>query len=281
MIIYFNGKYLPLDEVKISPFDRGFQYADGVYEALRSYNGKLFRYESHMKRLKYSLDELNISFNSLNEFESISLRLAEMNKILPGDFSVYIQITRGVQFPRKHNYENNLTPTVFVSVSELKDNSHQLEKGVKVILEEDIRWTRCDIKSVSLLPSTLAKTKAVNSDAYEAIFYRDDKITEGSHTNFFGLKDNVLYTAPLSNYILAGITREVVIELCVENKTKVIEDYIRADQLKNYDEFFITGTTTEVTPVIQIDDWIIGNGNPGEVTRIIQKYFREYVNSII
>lgn len=279
MIVYFNEKYLPLDEVKISPYDRGFHYADGVYEALRSYNGKLFQFESHMKRLKYSLNELNISFNNLKEFESISLKLAEMNDILPGDFSVYIQITRGVQFPRKHNYENNITPTVFVSVSKIKDNNEQLDKGVKIILEEDIRWTRCDVKSVSILPSTLAKTKAVNQNAYEAIFHRDGKITEGSHTNFFAVKDSVVYTAPLSNFILEGITRKVVIELCVENKIKVIEDYIRVDQLKGFDEFFITGTTTEITPVIRIADSIVGNGLPGKVTRLIQKYFREYVNS--
>jgi D-alanine transaminase len=281
MIVYFNGKYLPLDEVKISPYDRGFQYADGVYEALRSYNGILFRFESHMKRLKYSLDELNISFNALEEIESISLKLAEMNIILPKDFSVYIQITRGVQFPRKHNYYDDLTPTVFVSVSELKDNSQQLEKGVKVILEEDIRWTRCDIKSISILPSTLAKTKAVNSDSYEAIFHRDDKITEGSHTNFFAIKDDVVFTAPLSNFILEGITREVIIELCAVNTIKVVEDYIRADELQTFDEFFITGTTTEVTPVVQINEWAVANGMPGELTIALQKQFREHVNSII
>lgn len=278
MIVYFNGKYLPLDEVKISPYDRGFQYADGVYEALRSYNGKLFRYESHMKRLKYSLDELNISFKALDEFDSISLNLAEMNKILPKDFSVYIQITRGVQFPRKHNYENNLSPTVFVSVSELKDNSHQLVKGVKVILEEDIRWTRCDIKSISILPSTLAKTKAISQNAYEAIFHRDNLITEGSHTNFFAVKDGVVYTAPISNFILEGITREVIIELCAVNNIKVVEDYVRVDELKTYNEFFITGTTTEVTPVIQIDEWMVGSGKPGTVTRLIQSIFREHVS---
>lgn len=280
MIVYFNKKYLPLDEVKISPYDRGFHYADGVYETLRSYNGKLFQFESHMNRLKYSLNELNICFNDLKEFEFISLKLAEMNDIIPEDFSVYIQITRGVQFPRKHNYENNLIPTVFVSVSKLKDNSEQLERGVKVILEEDMRWTRSDVKSVSILPSTLVKTKAVNQNAYEAIFHRDNKITEGSHTNFFAVKDSVVYTAPLSNFILEGITRKVIIELCVENKIKVIEDYIRVDQLKSFDEFFITGTTTEITPVIRIADSIVGNGFPGKITRLIQKFFREYVNSI-
>lgn len=270
---------MPLDEVKISPYDRGFQYADGVYEALRSYNGKLFRIESHVKRLKYSLNELNIGFYNLNEFGFISLKLAELNNILTADFSVYIQITRGVQFPRKHNYENNLTPTVFVSVAKLKDNSQHVEMGVKVILEEDIRWTRCDIKSISILPSIMGKTRAVNSDAYEAIFHRGNLITEGSHTNFFAIKDDVIYTAPLSNLILEGITREVVIELCIENKKKIVEDYIRVDELKSFDEFFVTGTTTEITPVVRINDWFVGNGLPGESTRKIQKIFKEYAES--
>lgn len=280
MIVYFNGKYVSPDEVKISPYDRGFQYADGVYEALRSYNGKLFRFESHIKRLQYSLNELNIGFNTLDEFESISLNLAKMNNILPEGFSVYIQITRGVQFPRKHNYEKNLAPSVFVSVSKLKDNSEQLEKGVKVILEEDIRWTRCDIKSISILPAIMSKTKAVNSDAYEAVLNRDDLVTEGTHTNFFAVKKGVVYTSSLSNFILEGITREVIIELCIKNKIRIEEDYIKVSDMQNYEEFFITGTTTEVTPVIQINDWLVGNGSPGKLTRLIQNIFQDYVKSI-
>ncbi len=279
MIVYFNGDYLNIDEVKISPFDRGFQFADGVYEVLRSYNGKLFRFESHMKRLEYSLNELNINFEALKQFESISQNLAEMNNFLHKEFSVYIQITRGVQFPRKHNYENNLSPTVFVSVSELKDISYQLEKGVKVILEKDIRWARCDIKSIALLPSTIAKTKAFHSDAYDSIFYRDNLITEGSHTNFFAVKNDVVYTAPLSNFILEGITREVIIDLCKKNKINIEESYIRLEEILDFDEFFITGTLTEITPVVQIDNSIIGNGSPGKMTKLLQKSFYEFVNS--
>jgi len=279
MIVYFNGDYLHIDEVKISPYDRGFQFADGVYEVLRSYNRKLFRFESHMKRLEYSLNELNINFKALKHFERISQNLAEMNNFLHKEFSVYIQITRGVQFPRKHNYENNLSPTVFFSVSELKDISYQLEKGVKVILEKDIRWARCDIKSIALLPSTIAKTRAVHSDAYDSIFYRDNLITEGSHTNFFAVKNDVVYTAPLSNFILEGITREVIIDLCKKNKINIEESYIRLEEILDYDEFFITGTLTEITPVVQIDNSLIGNGSPGKMTKLLQKSFYEYVNS--
>jgi D-alanine transaminase len=279
MIVYFNGEYLHLDEVKVSPFDRGFQFADGVYEVLRTYNGKLFRFESHMKRLEFSLSELNINFKVQDEFETISIKLAEMNKLLNHNFSVYIQITRGVQFPRKQNYENNLSPTVFVSVSKLKDISYQHKRGVKVILEKDIRWARCDIKSIALLPSIMAKTRAIKSDAYDSIFHRENLITEGSHTNFFAVKNNIIYTAPLSNFILEGITREVIINLCKKNKIKIVEDYVKLDDILQYDEFFITGTLTEITPVVQIDNFIIGNGSPGKLTILLQKYFYEYINS--
>ena len=170
--------------------------------------------------------------------------------------------------------------SVFISVSEILDNNQQLERGVKIILEQDIRWLRCDIKSISILPSVLAKTKAVSFNAYETVFYRDNFITEGSHTNFFAVRNDIIYTAPLSNFILEGVTREVIIELCFLNNLKVVEDYIKVDELKTFDEFFITGTTTEVTPVIQLNDWIVGDGIPGKVTKLIQNIFYEYVKSV-
>ena len=272
MIVYFNDKYIPHDEVKISPFDRAFLFSDGVYEALRTYNGKLFRLDDHLERLKYSLQQLEIPFNDFNLIETICTKLADINKIKT-DYSVYLQISRGVSFPRTHNYENNLTPNVFAFVKPIKDNSKEINTGVKVILEKDLRWLRCDIKSTSLLPAVMANQNAIRNNAYEAILFRDDFITEGSHTTFFAVKNNKIFTAPLSNYILNGITRKVVLELCKENKIDFSEEYINVNELKSFDEFFITGTTTEVTPVIQIDDWIVGDGKPGIITRNIQELF--------
>ena len=272
MIVYFNDKYIPHDEVKISPFDRAFLFSDGVYEALRTYNGKLFRLDDHLERLKYSLQQLEIPFNDFNLIETICTKLADINKIKT-DYSVYVQISRGVSFPRTHNYENNLTPNVFAFVKPIKENSKEINTGVKVILEKDLRWLRCDIKSTSLLPAVMANQNAIRNNAYEAILFREDFITEGSHTTFFAVKKNKIFTAPLSNYILNGITRKVVLELCKENKIDFSEEYINVNELKSFDEFFITGTTTEVTPVIQIDDWIVGDGKPGIITRNIQKLF--------
>ena len=207
MIVYFNDKYIPHDEVKISPFDRAFLFSDGVYEALRTYNGKLFRLDDHLERLKYSLQQLEIPFNDFNLIETICTKLADINKIKT-DYSVYLQISRGVSFPRTHNYENNLTPNVFAFVKPIKDNSKEINTGVKVILEKDLRWLRCDIKSTSLLPAVMANQNAIRNNAFEAILFRDDFITEGSHTTFFAVKNNKIFTAPLSNYILNGITQK-------------------------------------------------------------------------
>jgi D-alanine transaminase len=279
MIVYFNDKYIPHDEVKISPFDRAFLFSDGVYEALRTYNGKLFRLNDHLERLKYSLSQLEISFNDFSLIEEITSKLAHINNIT-NDYSVYLQLSRGVSFPRTHNYENNLTPNVFAFVKPIKDNSKEINTGVKVILEKDLRWLRCDIKSTSLLPAVMANQNAIRNNAYEAILFRDEFITEGSHTSFFAIRGNKIFTAPLSNYILNGITRKVVIELCKENKIDICEEYINVNELKSFDEFFITGTTTEVTPVIQIDDWIAGNGKPGNITHSIQKLFFNTVKQV-
>ncbi|MBE0539295.1 MAG: D-amino-acid transaminase [Ignavibacterium sp.] len=279
MIVYFNDKYIPHDDVKISPFDRAFLFADGVYEALRTYNGKLFRLQDHLERLKYSLQELEISFNDFDQLENISTKLAEINNIKT-DYSVYLQISRGTSFPRTHNYESNLIPNVFVFVKPIKDNSKEISSGVKVILEKDLRWLRCDIKSTSLLPAIIANQNAVRNNAFEAILFRDDFITEGSHTNFFAIKNNKIYTAPLSNYILNGITRKVILELCRENKIDFSEEYINVNELKSFDEFFLTGTTTEVTPVIKIDDLIVGNEKPGNITRSIQELFFNSVKQV-
>jgi len=279
MTVYFNDKYIPHDEVKVSPFDRAFLFSDGVYEALRTYNNKFFRWDDHLKRLKYSLKELGINFNDFDRFKNIFTELADINNIKT-DYSVYLQISRGVSFPRTHHYEDNLVPNVFSFAKPIKDNSKELTNGVKVILEKDLRWLRCDIKSTSLLPSVIANQNAIRNNAYEAILFRDDSITEGSHTSFFAVKDNKIFTAPLSNYILNGITRKVVLELCKENKIDSCEEHINVNELINFDEFFITGTTTEVTPIIQIDDWIVGDGKPGSITLKIQGLFFNTVKQV-
>ncbi len=278
MKVFFNGQYLELEQVRISPFDRGFQYADGVYEVMRTYFGKLFRASDHFERLKESLKQIRIKYSEVDQLENVIYRLIELNQFSGKDVSAYIQITRGEFFPRRHSFPpENVKPTVFVSVSVIHEESRSLPEGIKLIIVKDIRWSRCDIKSISLLPGVLANQHAVDEGAEEAIWERDGILYEGSHTNFWAVKDGIVYTAPLSNYILPGISRKVVIEVCRENSIRVTEEAVRKDELKSFDEFFITGTTTEVKPVIRIENWKIGGGKPGKITERIYSLLINYI----
>ncbi|MCU0406693.1 MAG: D-amino-acid transaminase [Ignavibacteriaceae bacterium] len=273
MIFYFNGQFLNLSDINISPFDRGFLFADGVYESVRTYNKKLFRYKDHLDRLKRSLKETRIDFKELDSIENIIYELMIKNEI-DGEALVYIQITRGTAMPRTHSFPKEKT-SPFISVQELKESTEEQTNGVKVILQEDVRWLRCDIKSISLLPIVLASQKASDENAAEAILVRDGQITEGTHTNFFAVKDETLYTAPKSRLILEGITRKVVLEFCDKFKIDYREEFIYKDDLKSFDEFFITSTTKEITPVTSIDYWIINQGKPGKVTKSLQSLFKK------
>ncbi len=273
MIVFINNKFVDEKDAAISPFDRGFLFADGVYESIRSYNGKLFQYKNHIKRLKRSLTEIQINFRQTENLESIIYELIERNKIR-GQAVVYLQVTRGTSIPRKHEFPPASTnPTLFISVQNFSENINEKENGIKVILDKDTRWLRCDIKSVSLLPIILSNQKAKKAGAEEAILIRDGSITEGTHTNFFAVKKNVVFTAPESDFILSGITRKVVLKLCSKLKIKVKEEFIPENDLKSFDEFFITSTQKEITPVVQIDDWKINNSKPGEITKLLQAEF--------
>ena len=275
MFIYLNNAIIPLADSHLSPFDRGFLFADGVYESIRTYNRKLFRYEDHLERLKRSLKETRIVFDRLNSIEKIIYKLIKKNNI-EKESLVYLQITRGSAQQRTHSFpKEKTTPTLFISVKEFKEDIEEQSKGVKVILQEDVRWLRCDIKSTSLLPVVLASQKASEEGATEAILIRDGMITEGTHTNFFAVKDETVFTAPKSRLILDGITRKVVLEFCEKFKIDFKEEFIDKDDLKNFTEFFITSTTKEITPVTMIDYWQINNGEPGKITMSLQSVFKK------
>ena len=275
MVVNFNNEFILLSEVTLSPFDRGFLFADGVYESIRTYNKKLFRYEEHLKRLIRSLKETKIEFNNVDLLENIIYELFKKNNF-ENEVLVYLQITRGAAYPRTHSFpEEKTTPTLFISVKEFKENNLEQSQGVKVILQEDVRWLRCDIKSTSLLPVVLANQRASEEGAAEAILVRDGVITEGTHTNFFAVKDETVYTAPKSRLILNGITREIVLEFCKKFKIDFKEEFINKDDLKNFTEFFITSTTKEITPVTTIDYWTVNEGEPGKITRSLQSVFKK------
>ena len=275
MLVFLNDKIIPMGKSCISPFDRGFLFADGVYESIRTYNRKLFKYEEHIERLKKSLREIRIDFDGLNSIENIIYELIKKNNI-EKESLIYLQITRGSATQRIHSFPKEKNrPTLFISVKEFKENFKEQSKGVKVILQEDVRWLRCDIKSTSLLPVVLANQKASEEGAAEAILVRDGMITEGTHTNFFAVKNETVYTAPKSRLILNGITRRIVLDFCEKFKIDFKEEFIEKDNLKDFTEFFITSTTKEITPVVRIDYWSVIDEKPGKITLSLQAVFKK------
>ena len=275
-IVYLNGEFVPKETAKISPDDRGFIFADGVYEVAKYYNGKPFRYNDHIHRLERSLRELEIDFTETDSLKSVFSDLIIRNNFQDKHAGVYLQITRG-ENKRVHYFPKNVKPTVYAFAFDLPSFNDNLKNGIKVTTHEDIRWQRCDIKSVSLLPNTMIFNKAVKSGAGECILIRNGMVTEATHSSVLGIKNGIVTTHPLSNLILPGITRKVIIEICAAGNIPVEERAFTEIEMYDMDEIIIAGTGSEITPAIQVNDKIIGNGNPGEITRFIQNSFFEMV----
>ncbi|WDP91604.1 MAG: D-amino-acid transaminase [Desulfobacter sp.] len=279
MIAYFNGEYLEKDEITISPDDRGFLFADGLYEVIRAYRKKLFRAKDHIDRLNAGAAHLRLGVTDFSDLEGVAETLLEKNE-LKGDATVYFQITRGVA-PRGHAFPDpSPAPTVFASAA-LFDPTRTVtsrEDGIPVITVPDNRWARCDMKTVALTANVLANQEAVEKGAKEALFVRDGVIMEGTHSNFFAVMDGCLVTAPASNYILHGITRKVILELAAEKGLAFREGPVFRTDLDKVTEAFITGTTTEITPVVSIDGASVGTGAPGPVTRTLQDAFTDLIS---
>jgi D-alanine transaminase len=241
---------------------------------IKYYGGKPFRYADHMDRLRRSLREIRIDFDDFDQLETVFQTLLERNGLANQEAGIYLQITRG-SHTRIHRFPENIRPTVYATVFPFASKPDQLENGVKAITAEDIRWLRCDIKSISLLPNVLFAQKAEEYDAAETIFIRDGIVTEGTHSSFMAVKNDVVYTHPDSNLILPGITKKVIIEICKTHNIRLVEEGIPASELAGMDEMMIVGTGSEVTPVVQLDDKPVGNGKSGPVTRFIQEKFFE------
>ncbi len=274
--VYLNGNFVVRENALISPDDRGFLFADGVYEVIKCYNGTAFRMADHISRLERSLKEIGITGVDVEQFNPIVSELLLLNNFTNGNAGIYIQITRGTH-QRVHYFPKNIQPTIYAYAFELPSSKENLEKGIKTIIREDIRWHRCDIKSIALLPNTMLFNQAVETGAGETILTRNGKVTEATHSSVLGVKNGKVITHPLSNFILPGITRKVVLEVCVANHIPVVENAISENELFELDELMIAGTGTEVTPVVQLEDKFVGNKKPGEITRFIQQKFFELV----
>ena len=274
-IVFLNGDYVPAEEAKVSVDDRGYLFADGVYEVIRVYEGRPFRIDAHLDRIAHGLDDLQIELPSLDDLEDVIEKLLDDNGLRSGDAKVYMQVTRGAA-PRMHAFPKNARPSVYIAASALKPHPDSyFSDGVAAITVSDTRWSRCDIKSISLLPNVLANQRAHAAGAFEALFVRDGIVLEGSHSNLWAVFDETLVTYPAGNYILCGITRDEVFDIAEANDIQAGEGLIPEERLLDADELFLSGTTTEIMPISSVNGVDIGDGKVGPVTKRLQKLYRE------
>ena len=259
MWVYLNGEIIPADEAKISPLDRSFTFGDGVYEVIPSYNQELFLFEDHLERFKTSLAKTFIPApTELDNLEDILKKLHVKNRYHNQSF--YIQITRGVQESRSHTASENIIPTLFINSQNLdinpyRGNAHK--EGLRVRLEEDIRWQRCDIKTTALIGNILSMHDPSLEIVDEILLHKDGILNEGSKSNIFLVKQDKVYTPPLNQNILPGVTRNFIINLLKKHNIEVFEEEISVESIYECEELWLTSSTKEIQPVAFIDDYQI------------------------
>ena len=277
-IAYVNGQYLPEADAKVSIFDRGFLFADGVYEVTPIVNGRLVDYDAHIERLDRSLKELRMAWPcTAAELRAMHEELVKRNALREG--IIYMQVTRGVA-DRQFNFpkEARSSLVAFPQVMMLVDNPNA-RTGVKVVTTPDIRWLRRDIKSVMLLAPVLGKQEAYEKGASEGWMVEDGFVTEGTSSNAYIVKDNTVITRPLSNRILAGCTRRALFRLAREHGVKIEERAFTPDEACAADEAFLTSASQFVMPIVEIDGKRVGGGQPGPSPRELRDFFMEEVQS--
>ena len=265
-VAFINGAFMPLAEAKVSIEDRGFQFGDGIYEVIRTYKGRPFAIEAHLARLDRSALALALT-QPYSRAEWADHVMEGIRRAAYPEAKVYIQITRGVA-PRDHAYSDEVTPTVVMTVREF----HPLDKsvqaaGVEAMTIEDIRWGRCDIKSVNLLANVLARQQVKQAQVFEAILVNAGLVTEGAISNVMVVQGETVVTAPEGPRILPGVTRAVVLDLALSEGLPIQERFVSQADLYEADEVFLTGTTVEVLAVVRVDGKVIGDGRPGPITQ--------------
>lgn len=284
MQVYLNGSYLDHMEAKVSVADRGFIFGDGVYEVTRVTEGRFFKEKEHLERLREGLNGLKIKAESslIKKIPEIGRELLERNKLQNGEAAVYLQVTRGAAWPRTHTFpETDVPVTLYLSASAFSPHTELHRSGVDAITVSDVRWSRCNLKTVNLLPNTLAKEQAKEAGVNSAVLIRDGMITESPNANIFGVKDGVLYTYPSTNYILKGITRQTVFDIAGQAGIPVRHVPVSEYKLFSLDELFFSGTTTDIQPVTVVNGKNIGNGKPGPVCRKIQEGYKDLLYSVV
>lgn len=271
-----NGELVKRAEAKVDIEDRGYQFGDGVYEVIRVYNGKMFTIQEHLNRFVKSSDSIGISLPySIDKLSALLEELVTKNSLVQG--TIYMQITRGTA-PRNHVFPaKDVVPTLVAYTKEVSRPVNSLMSGVKAILTEDIRWMRCDIKSLNLLGNLLAKQKAAELGCFEAVQHRGDQVTEGSSSNIYIVKNGVVSTHESNHLILKGITKDVILQLCSENNIPVEERTFTLAELAEADEVFLSSTTSEVMPIVEIGGEKVKEGVPGPITKKLQLLFSEEI----
>jgi D-alanine transaminase len=247
--VYLSGKWLKPDEAFVSVFDRAFMFGDGVYEVTPFYKGKAFKLKEHLKRLQYSLDQIQVAFDafSLENFMYEALDRLNLNE---ADAAVYIQVSRGAA-ARSHFIPEKIETSILLYAFPVTLEGFE-KKTWEVMATEDKRWHRCDIKSTALLANVMANEEAIAAGFAENLLVRKGYFTEGSHSSLFFVKYGVLHTHPEGPEILSGVTRAEVIDICADLNIKVVEKAVHIDELVEVDEIFVTGTTTQIIPISSI-----------------------------
>lgn len=281
--VYLNGTFLAQDQAMVSVMDRGFLFADGIYEVFPVFQGKIFRCAEHLNRLQKSLNAIDFHLTiTHSQWEQIFAELIQQNPTQAAEQTIYLQITRGAANSRTHAYPENLTPTIFANINDHQPPStEQLNQGFKAITVPDIRWHRCNIKSTNLLPNILASKQADLHHAKDAIMIRDGYVIEAASSNVFIVKNGKIYTPPLSHYMLPGITRDLLIELAHTNEIACEEALVSEQALFDADEIWLSGSVKEITPIVKLNDQTVGNGKTGPITQKILAIYNNYKQKFI
>ena len=277
--VYLNGAFLPLAEARISILDRGFQFADGVYEVIPVYGGRPFRMAAHLRRLAYSLTQIRLPDPERHADLADAIReLVAHNG--GGDCSVYVQVTRGTA-PRNHAFPETVHPTVVMTCTPLEAvPAEWLAEGVAAITMEDIRWDRCDIKAITLLPNVMARQRAEENGALEALWVHQGQVVEGAASNLFAVFDGTAVTPPDGPRVLPGITRNVVLELARERSLPVETAPLSRQDLDAAEEVWLTASTKAILPVTRLDDHKVGQGRPGPLFHEVLAAYRERIQQL-
>ncbi len=279
---YVDGAFLPLAEARVSPMDRGFLFGDGAYEVIPVYSRRAFRLDEHVARLGNTLAAMRLANpHGADEWKAIILEIVARNPW--DDQSVYLQVTRGADTRRNHAFPGpEVKPTVFLMSEPLvTPSAEQLATGIAAVSAADIRWLRCDLKTVSMLANCLLRQHAIDHGCMETVLFRDSFLTEGAASSIFVCKDGVLLVPPKSHLMLPGITYDVVLELARSHGMKHEVREVLEAEVRSADELWMTSSTKEVLPITSLDGRAVGDGKPGPMGRQMYAWYQDFKNTVM